>query len=126
MKYLIVLSLLLPTLLSASIGKGQIRCTTPRMGKELKISDTHITYIEDSIKNNEQVNGRKLASLELAFSNVRTRNTHKGFTKILSFEGHKHTIHIENKNSFNDVNDYLTIRSPQGHEIIYPLNCSRD
>ncbi|MBT5094565.1 MAG: hypothetical protein HOM21_10000, partial [Halobacteriovoraceae bacterium] len=57
-------------------------------------------------------------------SNIRTRFEGQGYTKIVKFEGQKHMIHIENKGSFSEVDDYLLIRSKKGHEMTYPLSCN--
>jgi hypothetical protein len=46
-----------------------------------------------------------------------------GFTKTLYIDGNKHRINIQNTNEFSDVNDYLSITSPKGHEMTYPLTC---
>ena len=57
------------------------------------------------------------------FQNARNKLNAKGLTKIVFFEGHKHTLHIENVDKLNEVDDYVTISSKKGHEITYPLNC---
>ena len=99
-----------------------MECETTRMtGKKVIVTSTKVTYVEEML---EQPNPRReIASLETSISNVRTKYSGFGVTKVLTFEGHKHTIHIENVNSPSDVNDYLSIKSPRGHEVVYPLNC---
>lgn len=95
---------------------ANIVCSSPRLKKALKISNSRIAFLEES-----QLDGRQVASS--AIKGVRTRNTAKGFDKIVHYEGHKHTIHIEDKNEFNELNDYIVIKSREGHEITYPLSC---
>lgn len=95
---------------------ANIVCSSPRLKKALKISNSKVAFLEES-----QLDGRQVASS--AIKGVRTRNTAKGFDKIVQYEGHKHTIHIEDKNEFNELNDYIVIKSREGHEITYPLSC---
>lgn len=101
-------------LLFSATSLASIECHTPRMNKTFKIEDSRVTFFNDqSIEG-----GREVASV-----GARTRKTQKGFTKILSFEGRKHTIHINDRNSFSDVNDYMIVRNNKGHEMTYPLSC---
>lgn len=108
LKLLLVLTLALSSFAFAS----EITCHTPRMNKVFKISDHKVTFV-----GSEQ--GRHIASVV----NLRTRVTPTGFTKVMNYEGNKLSIHVENKESFSEVSDYLSIRSPKGHEIIYPIFC---
>lgn len=95
---------------------ASIVCSSPRLKKSLKISNSRVAFLEES-----QLDGRQLASSDIA--GVRTRNTAKGFTKILHYEGHKHMIHIEDTKDFSELEDYIVIKSREGHEMTYPLNC---
>ena len=102
--------------LTAQTMASSIVCSSPRLKKALKISNTRVAFLEEG-----QLDGRQLASS--AVKGVRTRNTAKGFDKIVHYEGHKHTIHIEDKSNLNELNDYIVIKSREGHEITYPLDC---
>jgi hypothetical protein len=46
-----------------------------------------------------------------------------GFSKFFYVSGKKYTIHIDDKDNFSDIDDYMIIKSSNGHEITYPLNC---
>lgn len=108
------LALVLGLLISTS-SFASIECHTPRMNKTFKIEDNRITFFND-----QEVNGgREVASV----AGVRTKRTAKGFTKILSFEGRKHTIHIDDSSKFSDVDDYMVVKNKRGHEMTYPLSC---
>jgi len=65
--------------------------------------------------------GRAIASIHT----IQTMNVGNSVTKIMNFEGKRYYIHIENKDSTNSVDDYVAIRSKQGHEMIYPLECQK-
>jgi hypothetical protein len=93
-----------------------LKCHTPRMAKAMKITNSKVTFYHER----DYGNSRELASLTAA----RTRKTQTGFTKILNFEGQKHTIYIKNTKAPSELDDYITIRSRNGHEVIYPLTCS--
>ena len=96
---------------------ASIVCSSDRMQKDLVISNTSIAFQEYQ----DSSDSRSIASTN--FQSVRTKNINNGFNKIVFFEGQKHTIHINNVSDFSDVDDYITIRSQKGHEIIYPLSC---
>ncbi len=100
-----------------AMAAPQIICTTPRESKVVLIKDTSIALSTPE----KLINQRTVASV----SSVRTKVEGKGFTKIIFMNGIKHTIHIENKNEFSDSNDYMVLRSGEGHEITYPLTCNQ-
>ena len=93
-----------------------INCHTPRMNKIFSISKDKIVFEKEEMSSN-----RSIASVD----KLRTKKEGNGFTKILSYEGNKYTIHIANEESFDEVEDYLSIRSEKGHEITYPLTCKK-
>ncbi len=95
----------------------QIICTTPRESKVVLIKESAIALSTPE----KLINQRTVASV----SSVRTKLEGQGFTKIIYLNGIKHTIHIENQNQFSDVNDYMVMRSQEGHEITYPLTCNQ-
>lgn len=104
----LILTLTLLTSLSSLGAVKDIICSTPRMNKVFMIKNSKII-----------MQGRDLASVE----GVRTKDIGVGFTKYFNHEGMKHKLHIENKSSFSDFNDYISIRNNKGHEITYPLTC---
>ncbi len=126
MKSLKIINLIILATLFLSVSSfaslPNIECTTTRMtGKKVIISQSKVTYVEEYMGNEGPK--REIASLETSITNVRTMYSASGITKMLSFEGHQHTIHIENVASPSDMDDYLSIKSPRGHEITYPLTC---
>jgi hypothetical protein len=109
-------TLLLFSLIPTSFAKANITCFTPRESKKIIIK-------KDSIAMSQQIFGaaRNLASE----AKVRTRLHGTGFTKVMYIGGDKHTIHIENKNKFSELDDYMLVRSQKGHEMTYPLECKK-
>ena len=112
------LLLLLTLSFFAQTSFASIICQSARMDKSIKISNSSVTFINSDYESNSPQ--RVIASI----NSVRTRITAKGLTKILNYEGHKHTIYINNTSKFSSFDDYITIRSKKGHEVIYPLECS--
>ncbi|MGK0367453.1 MAG: hypothetical protein ACI9QD_000588 [Thermoproteota archaeon] len=99
--------------------KSHIICDSAFGEKSFTISNESIAF--------HDVKGatlsRKISSL-VGIKKVRTHVTLNGFTKVLYKNGNKHKIHINNSANFNEVEDYMTIVSPKGHKVTYPLNCS--
>lgn len=104
------------TFASVSASKAKMVCHTPRLDKAFVVGATQVTFLDESLEGPE----RQLASIE----GIRTKIAGNGFTKIMNFEGQRHTIHVANVNSPSQVEDYLVIRSREGHELTYPLDCS--
>ncbi len=94
-----------------------ISCKTAFGEKNFTIVDDRISFT----KQDESGVSRSISSV--ASEAVRTHKKNTGFSKTLYIDGLKHKINVENENSFSDVNDYLSITSPRGHEMTYPLNC---
>lgn len=93
-----------------------LKCSTPNEERTFTVGATKVTFHKkDAFKTNRAISSTPVA--------VRTLKTHQGFTKILYVSGHKHRIHINNINSMNDVDDYISIISPRGHKMTYPINC---
>lgn len=90
-----------------------IHCKTAFGEKSFTIDKNSVAF-----HNNNQ--GRSISSIIEARSKV----TYLGFKKVLYINGNKHTIHIENKRSFNDADDYMTIINQKGHKMTYPLTCT--
>lgn len=114
-KHLNLFVMILVMLVSTSVTAKTIFCTAERIGTTFKINTNSVVF-----QDMDQVDsGRSIASI----NSVRTKNYQKGFTKILKHEGQKYLLHVENSSSFSTIDDYLTIRSNKGHEIIYPISC---
>ncbi len=96
--------------------QASILCHTPRMNKIFEVADKKITFFNEF----DQAARREIASVS-----SRTKPEHKGLTKIVDFENHKHTIHISDVNNFSDVEDYIIIKSNTGHEVTYPITCEK-
>ncbi len=64
--------------------------------------------------------GREFASNEL----VKTQSTDNGFTKTFYKGTNKYKVAIADLKNLNEVDDYLTIVSHEGHQMTYPLNCA--
>lgn len=90
-----------------------IHCKTTYGEKEFTIEGSSIAF------HSEDESGRSMASI----IDARTHKTYEGFSKTLYVGGNKHKIHIDNKNKFNEINDYMAITSPKGHEMTYPIEC---
>lgn len=103
--------------MNAHSSTGTIRCTTAFGEKSFTIEDQRISFH----KEDEAGINRSISSVER--ESVHTHRKQFGFTKTLYIGGNKHRINIQNTNAFSDVNDYLSITSPKGHEMTYPLSC---
>ncbi len=90
-------------------------CFTPRYSRAFVVKKNTIAFFDPY----SQIKSRGIASA----IPVRTRYAKKGFTKILFISGTKHTIHINNVNAPNELDDYLIMRGKKGHEVTYPINC---
>lgn len=101
----------------AVMGPNQkITCETPRGAKVIVIENQKVSLSQPFRLNQN----RAVASV----SGVRTKLKGSGFEKILYHNGAKHIIHIEDSKSFSSFDDYLIIRSSEGHEMTYPLECN--
>jgi hypothetical protein len=94
-----------------------ISCSTAFGEKSFTIEDQRISFH----KEDDAGVSRSISSVN--GDSVRTHKKHLGFTKTLYIDGNKHRINVGNVNEFSEVNDYLSITSPKGHEMTYPLNC---
>lgn len=98
-------------------GSGAITCSTAFGEKTFTIEDNRISFH----KEDEAGVSRSISSTPA--ESVRTHKKHLGFTKTLYINGLKHRINVRNVNKFSEVDDYLSITSPKGHEMTYPLSC---
>ena len=94
-----------------------IKCSTAFGEKVFTIDDSRIAFEK------EDYSGAHRSISSIDGESVRTHVKHRGFTKTLYIDGNKHRINIQNTTEFSDVNDYLSITSPKGHEMTYPLSC---
>jgi len=94
---------------------GKITCHTPRGDQYLDIGENKISFYKEDSSNQQ----RSLASGQ----QTNTFKTASGFTKTLNRDKKRYTIHIENQKEYSELNDYLSVRSQDGHEMIYPLIC---
>lgn len=116
MKNLIILTVLLASNnIAFSAPEKEIVCHTPREARIFSIKNNSIAFTKAILFESK----REVASI----ASVRTKKTATGFTKVLFYKGNKHTIYINNTSNFSDVEDYLVVRSREGHEMTYPLNC---
>jgi len=103
--------------LSAKASEGKISCQTSYGEKHLLIDDYHVSFQKEEQK------GQFRTLSSIGQDQMRTQLQGTGFSKVLFIDGNKYRIFIKNKSQFNDTEDYLTITSPKGHEMTYPLNC---
>jgi hypothetical protein len=103
--------------MSSQAASGEISCSTAFGEKTFSISDNGISFH----KEDESGVSRSISSIH--GESVRTHKKHLGFTKTLYIDGNKYRINVQNTQQFSDVNDYLSITGPKGHEMTYPLNC---
>lgn len=95
----------------------KIECQTAFGEKKFTIHDELISFH----KEDEMGVSRSISSV--SGQSVRTQKKHLGFSKSLYIDGNKYRISVQDVNSFSDANDYLSITSPKGHEMTYPLTC---
>jgi len=63
---------------------------------------------------------RQIASIQ-----ARNKDLDLSLTKILDWEGHKVTLHIEDYTAPSDLSDYLIVRNLEGHEVTYSMECKK-
>ena len=102
---------------NSQAATGGIECKTAFGEKSFLIEDGRISFIK------EDASGVSRSISSLSADSVRTQTKHLGFSKTLYIDGHKHKINVQNAQQFSDVDDYLSITSPKGHEMTYPLTC---
>lgn len=110
MKNLVLLFTLLSTPVLAAKSPLKVKCSTPRSNVVIKINGDKLS-----------LDGRFPAETVAQ----RTKLNGPAITKIFFVSGEKHTIHLNNKNSFSELEDFVNIRSRKGHEMTFPLNCKK-
>lgn len=120
-KFMIINFFLLALVFQGSRAEAsfkKINCHTPRHKNNFTIHKSEIIFHSpEEWKNLQYINSDR------SLSSVRTKKKGRGFIKVVNFEGNSFSIHIADLKSFNEIEDYLTIRSRKGHEITYPLIC---
>lgn len=111
------LILMIHAMNSQAATSTSISCSTAFGEKTFTIEDDRISFQK------EDESGVSRAISSISGDSVRTHKKHLGFSKTLYIDGNKHRINIQNTQEFSEVNDYLSITSPKGHEMTYPLNC---
>jgi hypothetical protein len=92
-----------------------IVCETAFQEKRIVLSQDQVAF-----EKTMQIE-RSISSIEN--QDIRTEKKHKGFIKTLYLNGLKHRIRIKDSSAYNDSEDSLTITSPKGHEVTFPLTC---
>ena len=113
--FILATSFLMST--SSRASEGSITCEIPRMEKNVVIEKAKMVWVDPDIQGAK----REVASLD--GQAVRTKFSHSGMEKFMMVDGKKFTIHIENLKQMNEVDDYILIRSKEGHEMTYPISC---
>lgn len=103
--------------MNAFSATPSIKCSTAFGEKVFTIEDTKIAFEK------EDFSGANRSISSIDGESVHTHVKNHGFTKTLYIGGNKHRINIQNTSEFSEVNDYLSITSPKGHEMTYPLSC---
>ncbi len=95
-----------------------IKCYVPRMNTTIAIDNQKIVFLKPSEHNVE----RKIASITA--DNVRSSDIYKSINKHLTHQGLAYSIHIADSANFSEVDDYISIKNKDGHQITYPITCS--
>lgn len=111
---LIALMTLATSVSARAVFYKEIKCHTNRMAKGIKVTEEGVNFFEKSFS-------RELASVATREKSM----TEGSVTRSFQFEGHKYTIHVEDVDNFSEMDDYLTISDSKGHEILYPVICSK-
>jgi hypothetical protein len=103
--------------MSTHASSGAITCETAFGEKKFTIEEQKISFQKDD------PSGVSRSISSMSGDSVRTQKDLLGFTKTLYIDGNKYKIKVQNVNAFSDLNDYLSITGPKGHEMTYPLTC---
>ncbi len=104
---------------ASTLGNREIKCHTQNHEKMFTISEKFLTFHEAQSTN-------FLSKRAISSANpVRTKVSGEGIVQTLSFEGNNHKIVIKDLKKFSEMTDYLSIVSPKGHEMTYPITCEQ-
>ena len=95
---------------------GSIRCETTNSAHTIEVKGNKLSLRSDGFNPTRGLSSNISA---------RTSSTPTGFTKKAYFNGRLFHLTIQNANQFNEIDDYLSIRTQAGHEITYPVKCSQ-
>lgn len=98
-----------PTLASS------IECHTPQNLKGFVIQSDTIILNEKNAQFSIKARDRYISSV--------SNNEEVSVNKVFEFEGKNYKLFIKNKNQFSELEDFVSIRSVNGHMITYPLSC---
>lgn len=93
---------------------GAIKCSTQFGEKSFTIEN------DNKIAFHQQKQNRSISSI----ASASTMKTYRGFKKVTYHKGQKHMIAIENTKNFNSDNDFMTVTSPDGHKMTFPITCN--
>jgi hypothetical protein len=114
-----------PMMNDLQASQGKIICHTQRFQKVFSLNNGVVTFYSpgefETEKELENRNSRVMASVP-----SHSKNPTGGFFKTVQYENHRHKISITNLNQFSDMDDVISIRSPKGHEVTYPLTCFKN
>lgn len=104
----------------SAIHPVAIKCQTAFGESSFTMDQSKVAFHGD----HQLERSRKISSVQ-GIKKVRTHKTLKGFDKVLYKDGNKHKIHIEDAKNFDETNDYMTVVSPKGHKMTYPISCEK-
>lgn len=114
-----ILSMFINGVAKASILKNkEVRCSTMNSEKNFTLGDKFLTFIPNS--NKADFDSKRGISSSVS---VRSKMVGKGMLQTTTYEGQKHKIYIRDLSKFDEIHDFLSITSAQGHEMTYPITC---
>ncbi|MFZ4714739.1 MAG: hypothetical protein ACOYL6_13565 [Bacteriovoracaceae bacterium] len=104
---------------ASTLSQKEIKCHTQNGEKVFTLSEKFLTF-QDHSENNSFLPKRIISSSNA----VRTKVQGSGIVQTLNYEGNNHKVVIKDLKGMNELSDYLSITSPKGHEMTYPITCS--
>ncbi|MBT3984101.1 MAG: hypothetical protein HOE90_22285 [Bacteriovoracaceae bacterium] len=117
-----------------AIKNGSIQCQTPNRIKSFTIDLEKLFSKNSRNLSISSWNFGKFAVTEKQFdpsrslsslSHIRSQRLGSGFTKTVKFQGNQYKIMIKSLTQLNEIEDSITIKNHSGHQITYPLTCTR-
>lgn len=116
----IILSMFIHGIAKAGVlNKKEIRCQTHNKEKHFTFGDKFLTF-QDNYKK-AAFNSKRIISSSVL---LKSKPVGKGIIQTMTYEGQKHKVYIKDLSKFDEIHDFLSITSVQGHEMTYPLECS--